>query len=339
MATGGGSTAGLSIDALAECLDAAAAAASIHNSQPWLFRVHGSAIDVVADRDRRLAVVDPDGRQLMISVGAALLNLRLAMLVHGRLPTSRLLPDSRRAELVARLSPGPAVVPARTARTLAEAIPRRRTSRLPFQPIAVPGSVLDDLCDAARAEGARLSVAGPAARDAILGLTRTAEERLDADPAYRAELAAWIGGRAGRRDGLPRWSVGPRDRSGRLPLRDFAFGLPDLEPGSAYFEPHPRIAVLSTRGDSPYHWLRAGQALQRVLLTATARGLATTPLNQALEVPQLRRRVADQHNGWYAQAVLRIGYGGPVPGTPRRGLDEILLHPAIRRSPPAAQSR
>lgn len=314
----------LSIDALAACVEAAAAAASIHNTQPWRFETRGAAIDVLADRDRQLAVLDPDGRQLLMSVGAAVLNLRVAMLAHGTLPTSRLLPDPRRPDLVARLLPGPAVVPNHTVRTLAAAIPRRRTNRLPFRATAVPTSVLGDLIDAATAEGAWLRVVGPAVREALFELTAKAETRLLRHPSYRAELTAWTGGPPGRCDGLPRGALGPRDREGRVPLRDFSVGTPDLDQGDACFERHPRIVVLATRGDTPAQRIRAGQALERVLLTATARGLSVTPMNQALEVPQLRRLVTDLHEGWYAQAILRLGYGGPVPRTPRRRLDEIL---------------
>jgi len=328
MATGGRRRSWLSVDALAACLTAAAAAPSIHNTQPWRFEVRGAVIDVLADLDRRLSVVDPDGRQLLMSVGAAVLNLRVAMLAHGRLPTARLLPDSRRPDVVARLVQGPPVAPDHTVRTLAAAITKRRTNRLPFQSAAIPTPILSDLVDAASAEGARLTVLGPAARNAVFGLTMMAEERLRERSSYRDELAAWLGGPPGRRDGLPRWALGPRDRDGRLPLRDFALAAPDLDLGSAAFERHPRVVVLATRGDTPYHWIRAGQALERVLLTATARGLSATPMNQALEVPRLRRFVADEYNGWHAQAILRIGYGGAVPPTPRRGLDELLV-PAV----------
>src|SRR5258707_1068424 len=71
------------------CLEAATRAPSIHNSQPWLFRLRAGGIDVLADRQRRLRAIDPRGRELLISVGAAILNLRVAILGHGRTPVLR----------------------------------------------------------------------------------------------------------------------------------------------------------------------------------------------------------------------------------------------------------
>lgn len=305
----------LSVDTVDECLRVATAAPSIHNTQPWLFRVRGRDIEVWADRSRRLSIVDPVGRQLYISVGAAIFNLRLALLAHGRIPVLRLLPDPDRPELAALVQAGPTTAPSPTAATLAAAITRRHTNRRPFHPAAVPWPVLDHLVAAAAVEGARLTVAEPIVRDAILSLTWTAEEILRRSEPYRAELAAWTGGGLERRDGVPAYAWAPRDTTGRLPLRHFG---PPAE--TAVFERRPTLIRLTTRGDTPYDWIRAGQALQRVLLTATTRRLVASPLNQALEIAELRRLVSGHG---FAQMVLRIGYGEPSRGTPRRALFDV----------------
>lgn len=306
----------LSVDTVDECLHAAVAAPSIHNTQPWFFRVRGREIEVWADRDRQLSILDAAGRQMFISVGAAIFNIRLAMLAHGRIPVLRLLPEPGRHELAAQIQAGPTTAPSPTATVLAAAIPRRHTNRHPFRPAAVPWPVLDDLIGAAAVEGARLTVADPIVRDAILSLTWTADEVLGRNAAYRAELAAWAGGGPERRDGIPAYAYPPRDTTGRLPLRDFG---PSPEAGA--FERRPKIVRLTTHDDMPYDWLRARQALQRVLLTATTRRLAASPVNQALEVAELRRLVSGQG---YAQMVLRIGYADPSRGTPRRALHDVL---------------
>ncbi|GLH99711.1 Acg family FMN-binding oxidoreductase [Phytohabitans aurantiacus] len=308
-----------SVDVIAECVHAAVQAPSIHNTQPWRFEAHGRDIDVYADRSRQLSVLDPSGRQLLMSVGAAVFNLRLALFVHGRMPVQRLLPDPARPDLVARVSAGPTTVAASTAQILAAAIPHRHTNRFPFQPAAIPWPVLDELIGAATAEGATLNHAEPVVRDAILAVTRTADDRFRARTDYQAELAAWTSTAPDRRDGVPADVCGPTDLAYRLPLREFC---PPVH--QATFERHPALMILATRGDTPYHWLRAGEALQRVLLTATARRLDASPLNQALEIPGLRRLVTDQSAGRYAQTILRMGYGGPVPATPRRPLAEVL---------------
>ncbi|MDQ7910403.1 nitroreductase [Phytohabitans sp. ZYX-F-186] len=306
----------LSVDTVDECLLAAVAAPSIHNTQPWFFRLRGREIEVWADRERQLSILDPTGRQMYISVGAAIFNLRLALLAHGRIPVLRLLPEPGRRELAARIQAGPTTAPSPTAAVLAAAIARRHTNRHPFAAAAVPWPVLDDLIGAAAVEGARLTVADPIVRDAILSLTATANEIFGRSDYYHAELDAWTGGGPDRRDGVPAYAYPPRDVGGRLPLRHFG-----PSPEVAAFERRPTLIRLSTHDDTPYDWIRAGQALQRVLLTATTRRLAASPVNQALELAELRRLVSGQG---YAQMVLRIGYADPALGTPRRALFDVL---------------
>jgi nitroreductase len=91
------------------------------------------------------------------------------------------------------------------------------------------------------------------------------------------------------------------------------------------------LVLLFTAGDGPADWMRAGAALQRVLLTATVRGLAATPLSQMLEVPKLRGLLADTVIGQVAQSVLRIGYATtPAPPTPRRPVEDVIAAPPLR---------
>src|SRR5215211_1824241 len=88
---------------LRECLVAATAAPSIHNTQPWLFRLYGGTVDVLVDRRRQLATLDPQGREMLVSVGAAVFNLRVAVRANGRSARVRLMPDRSQPDLVARV--------------------------------------------------------------------------------------------------------------------------------------------------------------------------------------------------------------------------------------------
>ena len=117
--------------ALTACVEAAVAAPSIHNSQPWRFRVRGGGIDVFADWDRQLQVIDPSGRELLISIGAAVFNLRVAMRDHARAPLLRWWPDQAEPDLVVRVAPGGPAPQSSTVTALADAIPRRHTIRRP----------------------------------------------------------------------------------------------------------------------------------------------------------------------------------------------------------------
>jgi nitroreductase len=311
--------------ALHECLVAAAAAPSIHNSQPWLFRLGRDVIDVLVDRRRQLAWLDPEGREMAVSVGAALLNLRVAVRARGRAARVRLTPDQAEPALAARVFLGAPTQPNPEVLALAAAIPHRHTNRRPFADLPVPAGVMDELARATAAEGGSMLAADPALRDAVLSLTRTAENRMRTDPHYVAELAAWTTpGGVGRRDGVPRQAFGPRDRHAALPLRDFALanGAPTA---TVTFEPEPTLILLFTVGDSEVDWLRAGAALQRMLLAGTVRGLAATPLSQLVEIPKLRHLLTETAGGRVVQSVLRIGYPiTPAQPTPRRPVIEII---------------
>ncbi len=316
---------GLSRAALLTCVHAAVAAPSLHNSQPWRFRIRAGGVDVYADRARQLEVIDPSGRELLISVGAAVFNLRVAIRQHGRVPVWRAWPDPGEPDLVARIRPGPAAPPHPVVDALAAAIPRRHTNRRPFDRVVIPAAILEELADAATVEAATLSAAHAVARTAILSLVRTAEQRLRAQGRYRAELTNWTLPAPGRRDGIPPQAFGPWAALETLPLRDFGLTQPQLHRRHERFEPYPTILVLCTHGDTADEWVRAGQALQRVLLLATVHGLAATPMSQPLEIPALRDLISDTGTGRWAQVILRVGYGQPAAATPRRPLTEVLM--------------
>jgi nitroreductase len=312
---------------IAELLRVATLAPSMHNTQPWRFRVSrpGQAIELYADPSRMLAYSDPHGRAVHIACGAALLNLRLAVAVAGREPVVRLLPDPGNPHLLAVLRLAGPYRPGEADTELHAAIAKRHTNRGPFSNRPVPPGVLAELVQAAATEGAVLRLPGQAETARLLALVSDAERELLADPAYRAELARWAGGNRDR-DGIPGSALGPRDPAGRTPVRYFT---PDRhEPaGYAWFEESPRLAVLSTAGGSRKDWLHAGQALQRMLLTATARGIAAAPLTQPLETADAWL-VRDPGSGSeHPQMILRFGYGLPVTPTPRRPVSDVVAGP------------
>lgn len=309
------------------CVEAAAWAPSIHNSQPWAFYAAGDRIEVFADLSRRLPAVDPKGRAMRISLGAAVENLRLAITALGRSTHVQLLPTPGDAQHVATVLLTGRHTPETTDRELAMVIPLRRSNRRPFTDVPPSSAVLARLERVARLNDAVLRFADPMERDALLSLIRTAEVRQHADPACRAELRAWGTDDFYRDDGVPLEAVGSRDENAALPIRDFA---PDREmPDRAVerFETEPTIATLTLAGEqTPELWLRAGQALQRVLLEATQLGLATTLFTQPLEQPDLGRLLDDPARHTAVQAILRLGYARfPAPPTPRRPPEDVIL--------------
>ncbi|MFK4145354.1 Acg family FMN-binding oxidoreductase [Streptomyces sp. NPDC004065] len=324
----------LDVSTLERLVASAAAAPSIHNTQPWRFRPRpeSETLEIHAAAERGLRHADPTGRALHVSVGCALLNLRVAAARFGREPVTRLLPRPDRPTLLAtvRLA-GP--VHGDPAPGLYDALWRRHSSRSPFSSRPLPAQLLTELTESARTEGAVLTLPAPEEAARVLRVTREAERRNTADADRAAESRHWLRGPgAGPVPpglGVPAAAVGPQDFRDRIPMRDFgAHRHPAVLPARPY-EPRPVIAVLSTAHDRRTDWLRAGQALERVLLVATAHGVRASLLHQAMEWPDLRARVGPPSDGLrgHAQMVLRLGYGPEGAASPRRTVPEVLTGP------------
>jgi nitroreductase len=304
-------------------LTAATAAPSLHNSQPWSFAVDDGTISVYADPSRHLMRTDPTGRSLLISCGAALFNLRVAAEHLGFHPRMRVLPHDLDPVLVATVSVDGRHSHVGGLAALYPSVATRRTNRLPFQDRTIPHSALARLAEAARAENALLRIYDdPIEVSRIVDLLHDADLAETDDPAVRVERQRWVGG-PHRDDGIPVRSLGPLPDGARTPHRDLGESV--SEPRDyARFERTPTVAVLSTMHDQRADWVRAGQALQRVLLEATRAGLAASFMNQPLEQAGLRGQVRSPVSGiGHSQMIMRIGYGDPVPSTPRRPLSAV----------------
>jgi nitroreductase len=315
-------TEGYTMDELVAAAEGAVRAPSLHNSQPWRFRLHNGGIELRIESDRlpRMPARDWGAR---VSCGAALYNLRLVLAVAGRPADVRMRPYPGDASVAARLVPGDPRPPSRTERDLHAAIARRHSNREPFFVTPVPGDLRTRLVEAARAEGGWLEmVIGATAVAAVAEIAHSANRVLERDLAYVEELARWVRHEPAS-DGVPVSAGGPvGEPQDLLPQR--AFGARTRAPGRD-FEPEPLVAVMGAAGDSPVDQITAGQALQRVLLTATDAGLAASMLSQPIEVPSAREqlRLALGRFGT-PQMVLRIGYGQPGFPTPRRPVVDVI---------------
>lgn len=306
-------------------------APSVHNTQPWRFQLRPNELDLIADPARQLRVLDPTGRQLSISCGCALFNARVALQAAGLAVQVSRFPEASRSELLARLvvSDQIATEPTDPIGMLDNVIELRRTNRRRFAEDEVPAELIDDLERAAQAEGASLFVVQRQEhRLAVARLSQHADELQNANPAYRAELRAWTTGDLSRTDGVPASAVPRVDGQAHdeLPLRDFdTSGLGAL-PAETASSHNQCLLLLGTVGDNPANWLRAGEALQRVLLEITRHGFTASPLTQAIEVPATRAALrAELGLSMAPHMLLRVGRAQQTPATRRRRLVDVLV--------------
>lgn len=302
-------------------------AASVHNTQPWLFELRGGVLEVYVDRRRQLQVLDPRGRQIRISCGCAVLNARVALAAAGIAVDIDRRPDPGRPELVARLIPTGGAAD-RSLAVLDPAVGERHTNRRRFADEPVEAEVIAALIAAARREDADLFVVeGDEHRAAVARLGQFADRYELADPAYRAELRRWTTDDPRRRDGVPASAVPRVDGTSQdeVPIRDFDSAGMGWLPGNTHSSARQCLLVLTTSRDDETAWVRAGEALERVLLVATARGYSACPLNQVIEVPHTHQLLRDELGlAAHPQLLLRVGRAPAVTATRRRPLDDVL---------------
>lgn len=250
-------------------VDQAGRAPSPMNLQPWRFRARRGGLDLLGDPGQVPDRSEAQRRQMVVACGAALFNLRLALRHLGFEPRVSVLPHDDDPELLARLEPGPHIVPGAHDEELLAAVPRRHTHRAPFHEPDLPAPVVEGLVGAAASEGASLVVPTGPGRNLMASILAAAEAEHRDDPATAASLRA-------------SWSAGG------------GVGL---------------LTVLCTPDDTTTDWLVAGQALQRLLLTGATAWVQARFYTLALEDCGLRERLRhDVCGGLHPQVVLELGH-------------------------------
>ena len=325
----------------AQIVAAATRAPSIHNTQPWRFVAAPDRLDVHLDTERALPVLDPTGRQQIISCGSAIEFAVVALGAAGFATDVDLLTDDADPDHLATVRVLGTSEASDEDRALAAAIDRRHTVRAAFQPRAVPVELVDRLQREAATFGTWFKPITRSEEEvATVFLISRAEEMEQSDPAYVAELERWMRTDPAAVDGVPVDAVpagDPHARPSNWLIRDFVVGQreeqsifraaedvdappPDVE--------RPTVVLMGTEGDDRYAWLLAGRALGRVLLQATAAGVAASPLTQALDWPATRSRMQSRLSlVGHPQMLLRMGYPPETTGqavSGRRPVADVL---------------
>lgn len=307
-------------------LSLATKAPSVHNSQPWRWRVGARSLHLYADRRRHLPYTDPGLRDLILSCGACLHHAVVALAALGWQAKIHRLPNpadpNHLAAVTVSRHPGSDIEV-----TLASVIPLRRTDRRHYSSRRVPPDYITLM-------GARAARAGVMLRQVedlpkLQRIVAQAAAKHATNYDYLSELTAWSG-RHGSLAGVPARNAPQPDPTAVIPTRVFSGAMLAQPSHASATDDHATVLALGTNDDSRLARLRAGEATSLVLLSATALGLASCPITEPLEIVETRDAVQIDVFGasGFPQMLLRIGWApvdaDPLPATPRRPVADVV---------------
>jgi len=308
-------------------------APSAHNTQPWRFTAQSNQIDIYVDWDRHLPISDPTHRQLLVSIGCAIANAKVAAHYWGYEAEVTYFPagqtnDAPVAQLILKSSRS------KNQLSLAElfsAIEARRTDRALYdsQPLtdAERAAITKD------ADSSVLLLENNSAIKQIAALTEEATVKTLSRDDFREELSHWVRSNwSDRPDGMPGYAMGmppPVSLVSSFIVRHMPIHKQEGPKTRQQISSSSVVAIIATDSESPADSLRAGEALETLWLRATAAGLAVAPLVATVEAgePIRQRLMRIANTKKYPQSVLRIGHGSAVPlrATPRRNVEDCLI--------------
>jgi len=308
-------------------------APSGHNTQPWSFKIVPEGVEVYADLTRRLSVIDGANRELFMSVGAAITNLRVAAAHFGFETTALYQPQGADTDPCALVAIRETCCPDSTYSRLFPAITKRRTNRQPFTDRPIDDAALAKLCDFIDEQSDTVRFIVPHDRQRIAQLIGEGNALLLANPAFRQELAQWMrpnetqlpDGICCDAFGIP----GPLSALGPLLMRSLDLGTSQAKHDRELANDAPGMLVV-TADDDRVALIRAGEALERLLLLLTTLGIQYSFFNQPIEVGALRHELWSMIRASKPpQLLLRIGYATPVRRPmPRRPVADVVGQPA-----------
>jgi len=307
-------------------------APSGHNTQPWKFSLKKDNIRICPDFTRRLPVVDPDNRELYISLGCALENLVIAAKYAGYDPEVEYFPAGEADEcLLVTLKH----VNAAEDNNLFQAIPKRHTNRREYNKQQIPAADLNKIGSLPTENGVNcLVLTEPGVIEQIIDLVVKGNRIQMNDDAFMDEITSWIrfsDSEAEKHlDGLTSRAMGsPSVPSwlGRMFMRIFVRAKSQSKTDEKNIRSSSALVVVISEKNDKKSWIDVGRSFERIALTLTALNIESAHLNQPCEVPQLKMQL-QQHlvlGSAHPQLLLRLGYAEPLPCSPRRSVQQVLI--------------
>ena len=299
----------------------ASRAPSGHNTQPWLFDQEGDTFIIRPDFSKALPVVDPDHRELYISLGCAAENLCLTF-------GQQLTIDN--GQLTIHFSPNAKPI-VNCPLSIVNSITSRQMNRRLYNRHPITAKSLSALT-AVRPEANTnfyLWENGSEPFERLKGFIRKGNEIQMNDPAFLAELKSWIRYNKRQaeatRDGLSYAVFGAPNLPACLSkaimgsmLKSSVQNRSDMKKLASA----SHVALFTTQHNTIEEWIRLGQTLQRFLLAATQEGIATAFLNQPCEVRSLAEEIRETFpiHREFPTLLLRLGYAKPMPYSLRRAI-------------------
>ncbi len=308
-------------------------APSGHNAQPWKFVIKKNEIEIHPDWSRVLPVVDPDNRELYISLGCAVENLCVAATAQKYLPSVRVVKTGDKkyyivVELVkdANLKVDP----------LFDAIEKRQTNRSIYDGGMIAESSMDTIRQTLSLRPGVKSYfykKGSADFATFMAFVKEGNEVQMGDSEFKAELEKWMryNGTQTKKtqDGLTNKMMG-------FPGVPAFIGKPIVESqlkaekqnksDVEKMNSSSHLVLLTIADNDISDWIALGQTMERLLLKFTSMHICNAYVNQPCEVKAVSEKIREQVFGGkeYPMILMRIGYAKPVPYSPRREVSAVI---------------
>ena len=310
-------------------IEQATKAPSGHNAQPWLFKIKSGGIEICADTTRRLPVVDPNDRELFVSLGCATENLCITATQEGYAPEVHI---EANGKIFVSLEKGKEVQPD----TLASQIDLRQTTKRKYDGKLIDKEKLRILNAVHCYPGVSVYFyeRGSSTFDTLAQyIFRGNEVQMNNVP-FINELKSWM--RYNRKhqnehlDGLSYATFGapnlPKSIARSIISKSInARTQNKTDRMNIYSSSH--LVLLTTQKNTVEEWINLGRTLERFLLTTTSLGIANAYLNQPNETPQLAQEMTQNLSlkGEYPTILLRIGYGKRRAYSKRRPVESVCV--------------
>jgi nitroreductase len=310
-----------------DAVAAACRAPSLHNSQPWQWVLSRAELRLFLDPSRVMAT-DEKAREAIISCGAVLDHLRVAMAAAGWEAHVDRFPNSENPNHLATLTFSSLAYVTERDQLRAKAIWSRHTDRLPFSGVADWGAFQSIVGNRGDTQTVHLDVVAEELQPQLARAAELADSLRSYNTVYNDELHWWTAPFESS-EGIPYSALVSETEGHRVGIgRAFPF-FNRVERRVEIPEDHAKILILSTDKDERADALASGEALSAVLLECTMAGLATCPVTHLTEVHVARELVQSlTGHDTFPQILIRVGLV-PVtekvaPPTPRRRLSDVL---------------